>query len=87
MIGIKKERNDFDKKIKDIVYLKQKGKCNICRGYISKYDRNRNHKNGNRSDNKISNCQRLHTRCHINRHALIVKSNKSKSIWKRIFSN
>ena len=29
MIGIKKERNDFDKKIKDIVYLKQKGKIAI----------------------------------------------------------
>ena len=87
MIGIKKERSNFDKKIKDLVYLKQKGKCKICGGYISKYDRDYDHKNGNRSDNKISNCQLLHTRCHRKRHSLLVKSNKNKSIWKRIFSN
>jgi hypothetical protein len=36
----------------------------VCNQSISKWDRDFHHIDGDRSNNKTSNCQALHTKCH-----------------------
>ncbi len=86
MIGLKKERRHFDKRTNDIVISKQKRKCKGCGKQMNKYDIEYDHKDGNSSNNKISNCQALHTSCHRKKHVLLLKQQKHRSIWKHIFN-
>jgi hypothetical protein len=64
MNSIKKERKLFPTKVRYQVLVAQKNRCAMCNGYVERLDREFDHKNGDRSNNKRSNCQVLHTRCH-----------------------
>ncbi len=64
MNSIKKERKLFPAKVRHQVLVAQKNRCAMCNGHMQRLDREFDHKNGDRSNNKISNCQVLHTRCH-----------------------
>ena len=64
MRGTKGERKLFPLKVKYQILVAQKNRCAMCKGYMEKLDREFDHKNGERSNNRISNCQALHTRCH-----------------------
>jgi len=70
-IGIQKckyknaKRNYFSAEDKHTTrYLKQKNRCQKCKkmlfGLVEYH-----HKNGHRSNNKISNCQVFHKKCHL----------------------
>lgn len=72
----KKERHDFATKVKDEVIHKQKGKCDICGGHLNRWERDFHHKDGNKSNNKSSNCRAVHTRCHRKRHATKVRNKR-----------
>ena len=69
MIGQKKKRKNFVKKTKEAILRKQKYKCKLCNKHMVKYDIEFDHKDGNNSNNKISNCRALHTRCHRRKHS------------------
>ena len=45
-------------------------KCAICGKFMNQWDRDFDHKNGNSSNNKLSNCRALHPSCHRRMHAL-----------------
>lgn len=64
-----KERHDFTTKVKNEVVRKQKGKCAICGGRMNRWERDFHHKDGNKSNNNLSNCRAVHTRCHRKKHA------------------
>ena len=53
-------RYDFTTRIKKEVIRRQKGKCALCRGHLNRWETDFDHKNGDSSDNKPSNCK-LHT--------------------------
>lgn len=54
----------FLQTLKVKVIHNQNGKCAYCRHSVSKLSRKFHHKDGNRSNNKISNCQLLCSNCH-----------------------
>ena len=66
----KKTREYFSGETKKEVLSRQGYKCKICGKFMEYWDRDFDHKNGNRSDNKLSNCRVLHPRCHRRIHAL-----------------
>jgi hypothetical protein len=63
-MSAKRERKPFPAKVKYQILVTQKKRCATCKGYMERLDREFDHKNGDRSNNKMSNCQALHTRCH-----------------------
>ncbi len=60
--GKPKERKDFPQYVKENVIRKQYNKCAHCKKFLNVRDFD--HKNGNRSDNRESNCQALCPNCH-----------------------
>jgi hypothetical protein len=64
-----KERHNFTAKDKGDVVRNQRGKCAICGGRVNRWERDFHHKDGNKSNNKLSNCSAVHTRCHRKKHA------------------
>ncbi len=56
------ERKGFPQYVKENIMRKQDHKCAHCKKYLKVYDFD--HKNGNRSDNRESNCQALCPNCH-----------------------
>lgn len=68
----KKIRKNFSIQIKESILKKQKYRCAICRMQLKVIDFD--HKNGNRSDNRIRNCQALCPNCHA------LKSRRENSI-------
>lgn len=60
--GKPKERKGFSQNIKENVLRKQDHKCAHCKKLLNVVDWD--HKNGNRSDNRESNCQALCPNCH-----------------------
>lgn len=75
--ALKKDRQHFSRKVKKEILERQKRKCGICGKHMDKWNIDFDHKNGNNSNNKISNCRALHTSCHRKKHAL-----KNTSLWR-----
>ena len=61
-------RKAFSEVVRKEVIIKQKYRCYKCRKKLLPYGKDFHHKDGNRSNNKISNCQVLCTPCHRRRH-------------------
>jgi uncharacterized integral membrane protein len=60
-----RKRKNFSKSHKkNVFYVIQKGKCAKCKRAMKSGTENYHHKDGNRCNNKISNCQALHPHCH-----------------------
>jgi hypothetical protein len=57
MSDMKRERKLFPAEVKYQILVAQKNKCAMCKGHMEKLDREFDHKNGDCSNNKISNCQ------------------------------
>ncbi len=76
----KKERHDFSPKAKSESVRRQKGRCDICGAYMNRWERDFHHKDGNRSNDKLSNCRAVHTRCHRKKHSEEVHSKHHKSL-------
>ncbi|HET7147282.1 MAG TPA: HNH endonuclease signature motif containing protein [Candidatus Nitrosopolaris sp.] len=67
---IKKEnRISFPGDVKAATLRKQKYRCAFCKERLELYGRDFHHKNGDRSNNKPSNCQVLCPKCHRRNHA------------------
>jgi hypothetical protein len=64
----KGERKSFSILVKRKVVRKQKAKCARCKRKLVDYGHDFDHKNGDRSNNKLSNCQALCTPCHRRKH-------------------
>jgi general stress protein CsbA len=64
----KEKRRHFTQAVKKHVIRKQKGKCVICKRKLEAYGSDLHHKNGDRSNNKLSNCEVLCTPCHRRKH-------------------
>jgi hypothetical protein len=77
----KKERRDFTHKVREEVIRRQKGKCTDCGMRINRWERDFDHKNGDKSNNHISNCRALHTKCHRKRHAEMRNRKPNKLRW------
>lgn len=76
-----KKRKSFSIQTRNLVLKNQKFKCSICRMNVGiwEYD----HKDGNRGNNKASNCQALCPICHAKKSRGLIKCEthrKSKSI-------
>ena len=65
----KGERRAFPIIVKRKALQKQKSKCARCKRKLVDYGHDFDHKNGDRSNNKISNCRVLCTPCHRIKHA------------------
>lgn len=65
----RKERIQFSSETKKDALEDQDYKCAICGRGLSRFNIDFDHKNGNRSDNRPSNCRALCTPCHRKRHA------------------
>jgi hypothetical protein len=68
-ISIKEKRRPFSVIVRREVIQKQKGKCAACKRKLTAYGLDLDHKNGDRSNNKLSNCQVLCVPCHRRKHA------------------
>ena len=66
--SLKEKRRHFSEIVRRQVIQKQKGKCAKCRGKLVPFGMDLDHKNGDRSNNKPSNCQMLCTPCHRRKH-------------------
>lgn len=66
----RKIRIYFAAATKNQALSKQKQKCNMCGKGLEKFNIDFDHKNGNRSDNRLSNCRALCTPCHRKKHAI-----------------
>jgi HNH endonuclease len=64
----KKIRLYFATSTKKQALHKQRQKCGICGKGLAKFNIDFDHKNGNRSDNRLSNCRALCTPCHRKKH-------------------
>lgn len=64
----KGERESFPILVKREAVRRQKAKCARCKRKLVDYGRDFDHKNGDRSNNKLSNCQVLCTPCHRRKH-------------------
>ena len=73
----KKQRHNFTVKAKSKAVLRQKGRCALCGAHMNRWERDFHHKDGNKSNDKLSNCQAVHTRCHRKKHADVHSKNKS----------
>jgi hypothetical protein len=76
-----KRRRSFSVQTKNLVLRNQKFKCSICRMNVGIWDYD--HKDGNRGNNKVSNCQALCPICHAKKSRGLIKCetpNKSKNI-------
>jgi hypothetical protein len=71
-----KERRYFSAEVKKQVLRDQNYKCAICKRSTGVWDYD--HKDGNRSNNKISNCQALCPNCHAKKTRGLLKA-KEKS--------
>jgi hypothetical protein len=67
----KKKRRLFTAQTKRIVLQSQKFKCLICRTNVGIWDYD--HKDGNRGNNKLSNCQALCPICHAKKSRGLIK--------------
>jgi Zn finger protein HypA/HybF involved in hydrogenase expression len=65
----KQNRLSFPGGVKEVVLRKQKYRCAICKEKLELYGRDFHHKNGDRSNNRPSNCQVLCPPCHRRNHA------------------
>lgn len=65
----KQNRVSFPGGVKAVVLRRQKYRCAICKEKLELYGRDFHHKNGDRSNNKPSNCQVLCPQCHRRNHA------------------
>lgn len=65
----KQNRLSFPGGVKEVVLRKQKYRCVVCKEKLELYGRDFHHKNGDRSNNKPSNCQVLCPQCHRRNHA------------------
>jgi len=66
----KKIRLYFTTSIKNQALRRQRQRCNICGKGLAKFNIDFDHKNGDRADNRLSNCRALCTPCHRMKHAL-----------------
>jgi peptidoglycan/LPS O-acetylase OafA/YrhL len=64
----KGKRRSFSILVKTEAVRKQKAKCARCKRKLVDYGLDFDHKNGDRSNNKLSNCQVLCTPCHRRKH-------------------
>lgn len=64
----KEKRRHFSGIVRREVIQKQKGKCASCKRKLLPFGIDLDHKNGDRSNNKPSNCQILCTPCHRRKH-------------------
>jgi peptidoglycan/LPS O-acetylase OafA/YrhL len=64
----KEKRKSFSILVKRETVRKQKAKCARCKTKLVDYGLDFDHKNGDRSNNKLSNCQALCTPCHRRKH-------------------
>jgi hypothetical protein len=64
----KGKRKSFSILVKRETVRKQKAKCARCKTKLVDYGLDFDHKNGDRSNNKLSNCQALCTPCHRRKH-------------------
>jgi hypothetical protein len=62
------KRRHFTQAVKRHIIRKQKGKCIMCKRKLEAYGSDLHHKNGDRSNNKLSNCEVLCTPCHRRKH-------------------
>ena len=67
----KEKRKHFPQAVKRHVIRKQKGRCVMCKRKLEAYGSDLHHKNGDRSNNKLSNCEVICTSCHRRKHAHI----------------
>jgi|GEM_PF-3399710 hypothetical protein len=64
----KVKRRHFSTLVKVDTVIRQKSKCAICKVALNTYGLDFHHSDGNRSNNKISNCKALCTSCHRRMH-------------------
>lgn len=64
----KEKRRQFSDVVRRKAIQKQKGRCNKCRRILEDYGLDLDHKNGDSSNNKPSNCQVLCVPCHRRKH-------------------
>jgi hypothetical protein len=75
-----KKRRSFSADIKRQILINQNNKCAICKRNKGVWDYD--HKDGNRSNNKISNCQALCPICHAKKtRGLLKVDKKPKFKW------
>lgn len=72
-----KERRYFPANVKRQILKDQKYKCAICKQNTEVWDYD--HKNGNRSNNKLSNCQALCPNCHAKKTRGLLNSAKKSN--------
>jgi predicted HNH restriction endonuclease len=72
-----KERRYFSAEVKRQVLQNQNCKCEICKRNTGVWDYD--HKNGDRSNNKLSNCQALCPNCHAKKTRGLLKSKMKSS--------
>ncbi len=61
----KRKRKDFTKKTRSLKLKLQNHRCENCRCYNEYLEFH--HKNGNRADNRLENCEALCPNCHANK--------------------
>jgi hypothetical protein len=66
----KKIRLYFTTSTKNQALRRQRQRCNICGKGLAKFNIDFDHKNGDRGDNRLSNCRALCTPCHRKKHTL-----------------
>jgi 5-methylcytosine-specific restriction endonuclease McrA len=66
----KEKRRQFSEAVRQKVIHKQDGTCNRCRRKLVAYDMDVDHKNGDRSNNRPSNCHVLCVACHRRKHSM-----------------
>ncbi|MGB8934699.1 MAG: HNH endonuclease signature motif containing protein [Candidatus Nitrosopolaris sp.] len=64
-----RKRKQFPQLVKREVIHKQKNRCAICKRKLGQYGSDFHHANGDRSDNRLSNCKALCIPCHRRKHA------------------
>jgi lysylphosphatidylglycerol synthetase-like protein (DUF2156 family) len=63
-----RKRKHFTQLVKREVIHKQKNRCATCKRKLEPYVSNFHHVNGDRSDNRLSNCKALCIPCHRRKH-------------------
>ena len=63
-----RRRKHFTEVVKREVIHKQKNRCATCKRKLEPYVSNFHHVNGDRSDNRLSNCKALCIPCHRRKH-------------------
>src|SRR5215472_3604422 len=65
-----RKRKHFTQLVKREVIHKQKNRCATCKRKLEPYVSNFHHVNGDRSDNRLSNCKVLCIPCHRRKHLI-----------------